>query len=174
MTYIYKIVDNTNGNIYVGSSNDKYRRKSRHKIQKDCSSKIIIDNNDWDFIIIEECDEGIRYDREQYYMDTLDNVINEKKAKIFDYTNYQKDHYDKNKDKYKEYSVKYRKKHNEKILLKEQLWRDNNKDEIKRKNKNWNDKNKDKIKFRNDYVASWGGRPQSNNNLLRIDIHLFA
>ena len=41
-------------------------------------------------------------------------------------------------------------------------------------NKNWNDKNKDKIKFRNDYVASWGGRPQSNNNLLRINIDLFA
>ena len=114
MTYIYKIVDNTNGNIYVGSSNDKSKRKSRHKILKDCSSKIIIDNNDWDFIIIEECDEGMRYDREQYYMDTLDNVINERKARILDYTNYKKDHYDKNKDKYKEYSVKYRKKHNEK------------------------------------------------------------
>lgn len=174
MTYIYKIVDNTNGNIYVGSCNDKYKRKSRHKIQKDCSSKIIIDNNDWDFIIIEECEESIRYDREQYYMNRLDNVINERKAKIFNYTDYKKDHYDKNKERYSEYKKKYRKKNNEKILIKEQIWRDNNKNEIKRKNKNWNDKNRDKIKFRNDYIASWGGRPQSSNNLLRIDINLFT
>jgi len=173
MTYIYKIVDNTNNNIYVGSCNDMSKRISRHKIKKDCSSKLIIDNGNYEFIIIEECDESIRYEREQYYMDTLDNVINERKAKIYDCTNYKKNHYHNNKDKYKEYHAKYRNNHHEKILLKEQMWRDNNKDEIKRKNKNWNDKNRDKIKFRNDYISSWGGSPQSNNNLLKININLF-
>ena len=65
-------------------------------------------------------------------------------------------------------------KNNEKILIKEKIWRDNNKDEIKRKNKNWNNKNRDKIKTRNDYISSWGGYPQTNNNLLKIDINLFA
>jgi|DEB0MinimDraft_10_1074344.scaffolds.fasta_scaffold113527_2 hypothetical protein len=173
MTFIYKIVDNTNGNTYVGSCNNISKRKSKHKINKDCSSKIIIDNDNWDFIIIEECDESIRYEREQHYINTLDNVINQRQAKIFDYNNYNRNHYHNNKDKYKEYDARYRKKHHDKILLKEQLWRDNNKDAIKRKNKNWNDKNRDKIKSRNDYIASWGGRPQSNNNLLYIDFNLF-
>lgn len=173
MTYIYKIIDNTNGNIYVGSCNDISKRKSRHKIQSDCSSKIIIDNNDWDFIIIEECDESIRYEREQYFMNTLDNVINQRQAKICDYTDYKKNHRHNNKDKYKEYGARYRDKNHDKLLLKDQLWRDNNKELIKQKNKKWNDKNRDKIKSRNDYVASWGGRPQSSNNLLNIDFTIF-
>lgn len=173
MVYIYKIVDNTNGNVYVGSCSNISKRKSSHKINKDCSSKIIIDNNDYDFIVIEECKENIRYEREQYYIDNLDNVINERSAKIYDYLNYGKIDYHKNKERYREYYKNHRKKHSEKILIKEKIWRDNNKDEIKRKNKNWNDKNRDKIKTRNDYVASWGGRPQSNNNLLKIDVNLF-
>ena len=118
MIYIYKIVDNTNGNIYIGSCSDKYKRKSAHKIEKD--------------------------------------------------------YYDNNKDKMAEYSKKCRIKHHKKILEQEKIWRDNNKDEIKRKNKSWNLRNKDKIKLRNDYIASWGGWPQLNNNLLRIDIELFT
>ena len=174
MTFIYKIVDNTNGNIYVGSTNDISKRLSSHRNIKDCSSRQIINNDDWEFIVIEQCEENIRYEREQYYMDSLDNVINERKAKIYDYSNYRKIQRDNNKEKCKYYNKKYRTKNNEKILIKEKIWRDNNKDEIKRKNKNWCDKNRDKIKAHNDYRSSWGGHPQSNNNLLKIDINLFA
>ena len=173
MVVIYKIVDNTNGNIYIGSTNDISKRKHRHKHKCDCSSKIIIDNNNYRFVIIEECDESIRYDREQYYIDTLDNVINKRKALIKDYKEHNRKHYNENKDTYKNYRIRYRGKHHEKILLKEQIWRDNNKDEIKRKNKNWRDNNKEYFKLRNEYIASWGGWPQSNNNLLKIDVNLF-
>ena len=81
MISIYKIVDNTNGNIYVGSTCNLIKRKNRHEKHCDCSSKIIIKNNDYYFEVIEECTEENRNKREQYYMDKLDNVINKYKVR---------------------------------------------------------------------------------------------
>jgi len=78
---IYKIVDNTNGNIYVGSTKELNKRKWRHKNKSDCSCKKIIENNDYYFEVIEECDEDIRFEREQYWIDNLNNVINKNKAR---------------------------------------------------------------------------------------------
>ena len=89
MTRIYKIVDNTNGNIYVGSTDQKlHRRMVGHKSPcNKCSSKQIIDDNDYEVILIEECESSIRNEREQYWMDNLiciniKNVVwNEKEYK---------------------------------------------------------------------------------------------
>ena len=173
MISIYKIVDNTNGNIYVGSTVDMSKRKWTHKNIKDCSSKQIIDNDDYEFIVIEECEDSVRSEREQYYIDTLDNVINERDARVADYTGYHAKRYQADKERHKEYDKNFRIKHHEKILEQEQIWRDNNKDEIKRKNKSWNLRNKDKMKRHSDYIKSWGGYPQANNNLMKIDITLF-
>jgi predicted GIY-YIG superfamily endonuclease len=56
---IYKLIDNTNGNIYIGSTIQSLaNRKSKHKqdtikrINK-CQSKSIINNGDYDIILIE-------------------------------------------------------------------------------------------------------------------------
>ena len=81
MFSIYKIVDNTNGNIYVGSTSNLKKRMNRHKNNCDCSCDIIIKNNDWDYFVIEKCEEDIRYEREQYWIDNLDNVINKYKVR---------------------------------------------------------------------------------------------
>tara|TARA_R110000822_G_scaffold136532_1_gene274010 strand:- start:9177 stop:9539 length:363 start_codon:yes stop_codon:yes gene_type:complete len=80
MFSIYKIVDNTNGNIYVGSTNALPQRKWKHKNYTKYSSREIIKNNDYYFEVIEKCEEDKRYEREQYWMDNLDNVINKKLA----------------------------------------------------------------------------------------------
>ena len=80
MYSIYKIVDNTNGNQYVGSTNALPQRKWKHKNYTKYSSREIIKNNDYYFEVIEKCNEDIRYEREQYWMDNLDNVINKKLA----------------------------------------------------------------------------------------------
>jgi hypothetical protein len=178
MVFIYKIVDNTNGNIYVGSTKDLSKRKSKHIHVRDCSSKIIIDNEDYEFIVIEECDESLRYIREQHFKENLNNVINQREAYIKDYDSYKKkynkQYHEKNKEKSRQKGREYREKNKQEILQKEKIWRDNNKEEIKRKNKNWCDKNREEIKRRNDYVKSFGGYPQTNNNLISIDINLFV
>ena len=98
MTLIYKIVDNTNGNIYVGSTNQLLRRRiASHKKHRECTSREIIKNNNYDFIIIEECNEENRNEREQYYIDTL-SCVNKKKA--FGQVNRQSEEYKKNKKEY--------------------------------------------------------------------------
>ena len=76
MTLIYKIVDNTNGDIYVGSTNQRFQRRiDKHVSMKQrCSSKKIIANGDYDFHIIEECDDSIRDEREEYWINELPTI----------------------------------------------------------------------------------------------------
>ena len=52
---IYKIIDNTNGNIYIGSTKNTldYRLK-RHKFDKTCMSKQIIEQGDYEIILIKD------------------------------------------------------------------------------------------------------------------------
>ena len=76
-------MDNTNGDIYIGSTSQKINDRMKihradAKRNKHCSSKKIINNNDYEVIIIEECDEENRKEREQYWIDNLDciNIYN--------------------------------------------------------------------------------------------------
>ena len=97
-------MDNTNGDIYVGSTSQKiHRRMNNHKNTKmsRCSSKRIILNNDYDVIIIEECDEENRKEREQYWIDNLDcvNIMNT----IHDHKKYKREYYEKHIDEKKKY-----------------------------------------------------------------------
>lgn len=76
---IYKIVDNTNGNIYIGSTCEKYlsRRLQGHRDQKKCVSSCIINNNDYHIELIEnwKCNSKDElHKREQYWMDKLECV----------------------------------------------------------------------------------------------------
>ena len=78
MTLIYKIYDNTNGNCYIGSTKQKInqRLKSHRGKFNGCESRNIIKNNDYEVIILEECDEEDRFIREQYWVDNSEKVIN--------------------------------------------------------------------------------------------------
>tara|TARA_R110000803_G_C11693909_1_gene284436 strand:- start:54 stop:422 length:369 start_codon:yes stop_codon:yes gene_type:complete len=85
MISIYKIVDNTNGNIYVGSTERKLNlRLSEHKSHaksektRSCSSELINFNNCY-IELIEECDSSMRIEREQYYLDNL-TCVNKQRA----------------------------------------------------------------------------------------------
>ena len=85
---IYKIVDNTNGNIYIGSTKQRklYDRISTHKYHvvhgnKYCSSTIVMKNNDY------------------YYVNNTENCINQRKLNGRD------------KEKRKISSAKYEKTH---------------------------------------------------------------
>lgn len=80
--YIYKIIDNTNGNCYIGQTFRMEIRLRQHtdRKSKKVSCKMIIDNGDWSYKILEECDDDIAYEREQYWMDNSENVINIRNA----------------------------------------------------------------------------------------------
>ena len=171
---IYKLIDNTNGNIYIGSTiQPLYKRKSQHKEDRNkCRSKFIIDNGDYDIILIEKypCESKEELEaRERYYIESIDCInknipgrssvewyqdnkerILEKsknKIKTDDRKDYEKDYSLKNKDIKREYDEQYRK-----------------------------DKKEEKQKYFREhsiYKKTWGGDPRNDNNLLKIDINLF-
>ena len=53
MYKIYRIVDNTNGNIYIGITKQSLKaRKNQHKSHKKCMSREIIKNGDYKIELI--------------------------------------------------------------------------------------------------------------------------
>tara|TARA_Y100001937_G_scaffold43725_1_gene61681 strand:- start:5596 stop:6021 length:426 start_codon:yes stop_codon:yes gene_type:complete len=104
MTLIYKIVDNTNGNVYVGSTNQKiHRRMNTHKQMLRCSSSKIIKNNNYSVYIIEECDNKDRNKREEYWIKNLHTINIKRNVDSFDLKEYKKEYTIKNKEHKKQY-----------------------------------------------------------------------
>jgi hypothetical protein len=137
MGIIYKITDKTNNNIYIGSSKQtaKLREQNHKRLYKSylkggsikgyTSSFEILKNNDYIFEVLEETDD-LKI-REQYWIENID-CINKINANV-DIKQYQKEWYEKNRervieksksyvidnaDKTKEYQQKYRDEHKEK------------------------------------------------------------
>ena len=147
---IYKIVDNTTGKIYIGSTCKSleerlYYHKSTYKRylnEKYCfvTSFNILQNENYNIILLEECDnitskEELRM-RERYYIEN-----NECVNKLIP-TRTGKEYYIDNKEKIKEYRKDNREHHKE--YMKEYM--KNNKDIIKEKNKEYRKDNREKIK----------------------------
>lgn len=73
--FIYKIVNNINGKIYVGKTNNPTERKSTHfrEYLKD-ETKLLYKamrkygSSNFEFIIIEECEDSIWEEREKYWI----------------------------------------------------------------------------------------------------------
>tara|TARA_R100000697_G_scaffold819_1_gene1758 strand:- start:604 stop:1143 length:540 start_codon:yes stop_codon:yes gene_type:complete len=170
---IYKLVDNTNGNIYIGSTIQPLSlRKYQHKQNNQCMSKLIIKNGNYDIILIENypCKSKEElFSRERFHIEN-NNCINKyipartKKELLEYYNKNSKNWYIENKDKKLEYDKKYRK---------------DNKERIAKYFKEYQQKNKDaKSKYKtqlNNYQNSWCGNRRTNyeNNLLNISIDIF-
>jgi hypothetical protein len=75
MMIIYEIVCNITGERYIGSTTTSLKKRlSIHKTPKNkCSSKQIITRGDYVVNILEEGDFE-RFEREQYYMNSLPNI----------------------------------------------------------------------------------------------------
>ena len=83
---IYKIVDNTNGNIYIGSTvKTLSQRLGQHRAayktylngkSGNCKSFEILKNGDYDIILLEECknitNKEQLHARERFYIDNLE------------------------------------------------------------------------------------------------------
>ncbi len=97
---VYKITNRVNGKIYVGSSKNIYERWNQHKdkLRNNCHDNAHLQNawikygeNNFKFEIIEECDPNIQFEREQYYLNTLNpfddngyNIVRQISKKIYE------------------------------------------------------------------------------------------
>jgi hypothetical protein len=148
MLKIYKIIDNTNGNVYIGKTKQKYlsSRLSVHrsgaKNCRSCSSYEIIKNGDYKIELIEETEDD---SRERYWVENT--VCVNKNIPGRTGKEWGKEYYKVNKEEIKKYKKVYRKDNKEKIKLFKH--------------------NKHK------YQSSWGGDKRRQNNLLSIDPNLF-
>ena len=166
---IYRITDNTNGNCYVGQTTQKLNdriidHKSTFKRgESNCSSKLILKNNDWKYEQIEETDDKTR---EGYWIQNSPNCINTRRYEGLDIENRKnttKIYREKNRTKAKEYRMKYNEKNKNKLKENDRKYNENNKDK----------RNKDNKKF-NEWYTSWGGRrDRDNNSLLKISPDVF-
>ena len=104
---IYKIIDNTNDNLYIGSTTLSLKeRLNKHKNdKKKCSSYEIIENGDYIIAEIEKCDVENRRYREQYWIDNTDCINKYRAYRTKEQRKEQKMKYnEKNKDKRREYA----------------------------------------------------------------------
>ncbi len=103
MGIIYFIQCLETNEIYIGSTTRTLEdRINGHRKQGNmCSSKQIIDRDNYIYDVLEEVDNNNLLDREQYYMETTD-CINKKRA-IVDKKEYMKQYYLDNIEKKKEY-----------------------------------------------------------------------
>lgn len=126
---IYKIVDNTNGDIYIGSTTQKLNeRLSTHKCKCNyvhkCTSYKIINNGDYKIELIEDIGDVSKEERntkERYYIENNDCINKNKPGRT------RKEWVEENKEYFKEYCEKN----------KEQIkaYYENNKEQINEKKK---------------------------------------
>lgn len=138
---IYKIVDNTNGNVYIGSTTSQLlcQRMAQHRIayngyvdgkRKYYSAFDIIKNNDCEIVLLEEVKDCQNKEqlkqRERHYIDTMECINRIKpirtEQELMEYqSKYGKIYRTANKEKIKEYQKTYSKEYykNNKEKLKE-------------------------------------------------------
>lgn len=113
---IYKIVDNTNNNVYYGSTIETLgERLSVHKYNKNCRSRLIINNGDYDIILIENypCESKEQLEtRERHYIEN--NKCINKNIPGRNMKEWRED----NKDNIRKYHKEWREDNKEKLKLK--------------------------------------------------------
>ena len=169
---IYKIVDNTNGNIYIGSTCKKlcqriglHRNHYKEYLKNNSSymtSFEIIKNGQYDIILLENvpCDTKEQlHARERYYIeshDCLNKYIPTRTGKEYREANsekiktYMTEYRDINKDKIKDQAKDYYEANKDKLLEQKNEYRKANKNKIKEQQKQYNksfyEANKNKLK----------------------------
>jgi len=191
---IYKIVDNTNGNIYIGLTIQTLKERLRgHVRHLDCVSRDIIKNENYKIELIEETTDK---SRERYWIENTECInrsIPGRTDKEYreDTKEKRKQYLKDNKDYIKLQRADYSIKNKEELNKKSKNHYDKNREEISKRNKEKYQKNKsvmqqrgrdNHVKHRESnntkslldyyYKCSWGGDKRNNNNLLEIDINL--
>lgn len=163
---IYKLIDNTNGNIYIGSTCSSLKERLqghlvnyKSHIKKDGKGKVttafhIIKNNDYNIKLIEyfPCkskQELLKKEREYIQNNKCINIarpITTHQEKLNQKKEWAKKKYNDNKDKILERNKIYREANKDKVAEIKKIYREANKDKLAEKKKIYLEKNKDKIK----------------------------
>ena len=161
---IYKIIDFSNNNFYIGSTTQAklcsrlaehvsdlkcYMRGTK---QKYCASMEITINKNYKIFLLETypCNSKDELNmKEQEWMDKLrcDKMVNKYNAYISkEYLiEYHKKYNEEHKEHLKENAKIYRENHKEEIKIKKQIYNQEHKEEIKIKNKIYNEEHKEEI-----------------------------
>jgi hypothetical protein len=157
MYKIYKITDNTNNNVYFGSTKTTIEKRLKQHINsynsylknniRKCSSVEIIKNNDYIIELVENVNEDINHkDREAYYIknfECINKVIPNRTHK-----EYHKMYYENNKDIFIQRSKEWQHNNKDKIYTYKKIYNENNKDKINNYKKKYLDENRDLINAR--------------------------
>jgi hypothetical protein len=179
---IYKLIDNTNGNIYIGSTIQTLKRRLQKHVadyngvlngwkKTACASYNIIKNDNYkiELIVNYPCNNNTELCiKEQEYIDMY-KCINITKAYI-DKKKYSEEWRKNNKQLIKHFNKEYQKNNRDKLIIKSKEYYENNKDICLLKAKEYRKRNIEKIKaydkLRYIYKKNCG-------DLWRIDPNLF-
>ena len=146
MPLIYKLYDDED--CYVGSTTQTLKRRLSHHISfRDCKSVVILDRKKFTMELIEEVETNNRFEREQYWIDELSTLSQNKcyfesEEERIKYTNEKKkEYYKANLEHFKQYKEDNR----EHILETKKQYRENNKEKIAIYNETNRDKLNEKI-----------------------------
>jgi len=126
---IYKVVDNTNNNIYIGSTVDTlsqrlsnhlstFKRLKESNIGGNCTINKILENGDYSIELIElfPCETKIELEgREAHHIVNNQCINKKKKGSTIDRKDYYQIFRDNNKEKIKDWNKTYRDKNKEKL-----------------------------------------------------------
>ena len=154
---IYKIVDNTNGNIYIGSTTQTLsRRLAKHRSEYQCflenknKNKItsfqIIQNSNYEIILLENMNCATKeqlHARERFYIEN--NVCVNKNIPTRTKKEYMKDYDEEHKQYNKEHKAKYYEKNKECFKEKSNLYYETNKEQCKERVKQYQEQHKQEI-----------------------------
>ena len=147
---IYKIYDNTNSNVYYGSTcNVLKTRMSQHKCaaksKGDCVSKQIILNGNYSYSAVENYPCNSRQElhtRERYWIENFDCINKQVPGRTI--KEWQQD----NKEKLKKQKAEWQQDNKEKLKKRQKEYRTMNKTKLKQYRTEYITKNKEQIKKR--------------------------
>jgi len=149
---IYRIYDNTNGDVYYGSTANTLRfRMGGHKTDAKsdksiCKSKSIILNDDYVYNEVEKypCNSKKElHTRERYYIENFTCV--NKNVPTRTIPEYYKKYYEDNKERINEKNKKYQQDHKDKLKEYNKKYYQDNKDDKKEYTRKYQQDNKERI-----------------------------
>ena len=114
---IYRIRDNETDETYIGSTKQKLEERLRiHKKNKDCKSRKIIDNNNYECraLLLLKCNKTTARWLERFSIENHYKVVNSyksiktKEERLREGIEYRREYYKNNKEYFKEYNEKQR------------------------------------------------------------------
>tara|TARA_E500000305_G_C3915270_1_gene185347 strand:+ start:91 stop:693 length:603 start_codon:yes stop_codon:yes gene_type:complete len=179
---IYKIVCNETGEVYYGSTIIKLKKRiNNHTNNKNCSSRQILNRNNYYYELIENysCNNKKELEtRERWYIENnecINKFIPTRTKKEYRQDNKEtmvekrKNYYENNKEKLLEQNKLYYDKNKEKKIEQSKLYAQNNKEKRKEYQKEYYNQNKEKIneKLKEKITCDICGSIISNGELKR-------